>query len=486
MKLSSLIIAFICCLPFIAPGQSGGQSSFWPNIAVLNAEDAKMSAGLKKSPHKTINDFKVFAIEGWQNNVQQFQWQFKSVAGGKAKAAMLIEVKGLTENQTVLISLSLNGKMISTRLSNTSWDKIFFSEHVKLSKGNNEAIISISEISPGAMPELKLYSVEIIPENDFAVQQKLADELRSRPAWLDNADYGLFFHWNARSKPRYGEPKTFEQSVNDFDVQRFAAMVKSTGAKFIVLTTSWGGSSFPAPVSSVEKISPGSTTTRDLIADLSAALSQHGIKLIIYCNYTLQRIGLEKKGTLATADIDKGFNSMISIYREIAARYKGKIAGFWIDDGMILYPYKAPFDLLTKAMKHADPEMVVGYNSWIYPRFTDYQDFFGGEFGITMAAAQSEAQHLPVGGSGYFINGGQQGLKATFCGQLEKGDWTHTPLNTAISAPVLNAASLIEIIKEGIKRKNTAILNVSVYQDGTPSPETLDLLQQLRKAISGK
>jgi hypothetical protein len=486
MKLSSFIFAFICYLPFIAPCQSGGQSSFWPNIAILNAEDAVMSTGLTKSPHKTPNDFKVFAIEGWRNDSQKFQWQFINATGGKAKVAMLIEIKGLTESQTVLINLSLNGRIISKRLSNTSWDKIFFADDVQLVNGKNEAVISMADISPGTRPELKLYSIEIIPEKDFATQQKLAGELKSRPAWLDNADYGLFFHWNARSKPRHGEPKSFEQSVKDFDVQRFATMVKSTGAKFIVLTTSWGGSSFPAPIDAVEKVSPGSTTTRDLIADLSAALSPYQIKLIIYCNYTLQRIGLEKKGALSTADIDRGFNTMISIYQEIASRYKGKIAGFWIDDGMILYPYKAPFDLLTKAMKHADTEMVVCYNSWIYPRFTEYQDFFGGEFGITMKAAQSEPQNLPIGGTGYFVNGGQQGLKATFCGQLEKGDWTHTPLNTAISSPVLNAASLIEIVKEGMKRKNTAILNVSVYQDGSPSPETLDLLHQLNQAISSK
>ena len=74
-------------------------------------------------------------------------------------------------------------------------------------------------------------------------------------------------------------------------------------------------------------------------------------------------------------------------------------------------------------------------------------------------------------------------MKATFCGQLEKDDWTHTQLNKDISEPVVSADELINIIKEGIKRKNVAIMNVSIYQDGTISPQTFELLQELNKAV---
>ena len=127
--------------------------------------------------------------------------------------------------------------------------------------------------------------------------------------------------------------------------------------------------------------------------------------------------------------------------------------------------------------------MVVGYNSWIYPRFTDFQDFYGGENGITLEAAGVNDKHLPVGGDGYFISGPQQGLKATFCGLMEPGDWTHTESDKDIPSPLLKPDALIKIIQEGILRKNVAIMNVQVYQDGSISPETFDLLKQLNKAV---
>jgi hypothetical protein len=127
--------------------------------------------------------------------------------------------------------------------------------------------------------------------------------------------------------------------------------------------------------------------------------------------------------------------------------------------------------------------MVVGYNSWIYPRFTDLQDFFGGENGITLKSAGINNPYLPSGGNGYFTDGPQKGLKATFCGLLEPGDWTHTESEKVIPSPLLKAPELINIIKEGIMRKNVAIMNIQVYQDGTVSPETFNLLKELNKAV---
>jgi hypothetical protein len=42
---------------------------------------------------------------------------------------------------------------------------------------------------------------------------------------------------------------------------------------------------------------------------------------------------------------------------------------------------------------------------------------------------------------------------------------------------------LVNIIKEGMLRKNVAIMNISIYQDGTISPQTFELLKELNKTI---
>lgn len=452
-------------------------------IIILPAVRAVLTNGLKNHPHQTPRETKVFAVQEWNNIEQTLTWNIKVKEKGNYRVAILTEIKGLSPSATVNILLSSSNQKIILQQGNTSWNKIFFPQSIKLEAGDNQLQLRLKNIPPGEHPNLNIYSIELATEKTWQRNDAAAAGLRSKPEWLNTADYGLFFHWNARSKPRMGDPKSYVDAVRDFDVTRFASMVQETGAKFVVLTTSWGGFTFPAPLKTVESIVPGSTTPRDLIADMSDALSKWNIRLLVYCNFRFDRMGLQKEQGFTSQKSDTAFDKIIAIYSEISKRYKTKLAGFWIDDGMAMYPYNAPFERLTKAMKEYNKNSVVCYNSWIYPRFTDFQDFFGGEFGINQKAAGVNDKNLPVGGNGYFIGGGQKGLKATFCGQLEKDDWTHTQLNKDISAPVLSADELINIIREGIKRKNVAIMNVSIYQDGTISPQTFELLKELNKAI---
>lgn len=456
-------------------------------ITVLPANDALLATGLRPTPHQDLNrDPKVFAIQGWTKPDQTFTWQVEVREKGAYRVAILVEVKGLGANSPVTLQLSAAGRKISLQSHNRPWDKLFFPEALQLDKGINQLQLQLAGMGEGDQPDLSVYSLELATAATWKQKAAAAEKLRSKPEWLSQADYGLFFHWNARSKPRTGPAKSYGEAVQDFDVNRFAAMVAQTGAGFIVLTTSWDLSTFPAPLKSVDRILPGNTTPRDLIADLAAALSRRDIKLVVYCNFRINRMGWERGDQFLPGKADSVFNRLISIYAEIGQRYANKIGGLWIDDGMALYPYHAPFETLAHVIKQHDKQLVVGYNSWIYPRFTDFQDFYGGEQGITLEAAGINNKHLPVGGSGYFVSGPQQGLKATFCGLLEPGDWTHTELNEAIPPPLLKPDALISIIQEAMRRKNTAIMNVQVYQDGSISPETFALLKQLDQAVHNK
>jgi hypothetical protein len=56
-------------------------------------------------------------------------------------------------------------------------------------------------------------------------------------------------------------------------------------------------------------------------------------------------------------------------------------------------------------------------------------------------------------------------------------------LDKPISPPVLTVDDLINIIREARRRKNVAIMNVSIYQDGSISPQTFDLVKQLNQAV---
>lgn len=453
-------------------------------VTVLPAYAAILSNELKPSRFQDLDkDPKVFAIEGWENKDQRISWNIKVTEKGKYKIAILLQVKRLSGNGIITIHLaSPDGKVI-LKTKNTGWDKLFFSESLMLDKGNAVIELQLIDIPAGEKPEISMYSIEAGTDDTWSRNDAMAASLRSKPAWLTGAKYALFFHWNARSKPERGTAKTYQEAVRDFDVSKFAAMVKETGADFIVLTTSWSLQTFPAPLKSLDEIMPGNTTSRDLIADMADALSRWRIKLVVYCNFRINRMGWKYEDRLVEGKTESYFNKMLSIYSEISTRYANKIGGLWIDDGMGLYPHGAPFEKFAKAIKSNDKDMVVGYNSWIYPKFTDFQDFYGGEHGITLQAAGVNDKHLPAYGDGYFISGPQKNLKATFCGLMEPGDWTHTESNQTIPAPLLKPNELINIIREAIKRKNVAIMNVRIYQDGSISPTTFDLLQQLNKAV---
>jgi len=453
-------------------------------VNVLPANEAVYTLGLQTVPFQNLEkDPKVFAIRGWKQKDQTFTWNVTAAHKGDYIVAVLLDVMGLSLQNRVAIELSSGHKKIILKTSNTKWDKIFFPGPIWLDKGNNQLKLRLAGLPEGDPVDMSLYSIEVSTKKAFERNNTSAKMLRSKPKWFTDAKYGLFFHWNARSMPRTGLPKSYEDAVNDFDVVKFAAMVHATGADFIVLTTSWGLPTFPAPLKSLDKILPGNTTARDLIADLSNALAKWNIKLMIYCNFRINAMGWKNEDRFISGKTDSAFSKILSIYKEIGQRYAGRIGGVWIDDGMGLYPYNAPFKEMTSALKHYDKNMIVGYNSWIYPRFTDFQDFYCGEEGITDAAAVNDTNYLPKGGDGYFVSGPNKNLKATFCGLLEPGNWTHTEPDKKIPPPFLTAPQLINILHDAILRKNVPIMNAEVYQDGSISDETFELLKSVNKSI---
>lgn len=452
------------------------------NILILPAADAMLAGGLALHKYQDLEkDPKMFAVQSSTGNDQSLTWVVTLPEKGHYNIAVLLEVK--KNNSPVVFQVRSGLDSTSLQLPGTEWNRVFFPKEILMDAGKQEISLKITSGLPKQPVEINIYSLEVATKKVWERKKITAGKLRSRPSWLTNARYGLFFHWNARSQPRTGQAKSYQEAVKDFNVPVFADMIESTGADFIVLTTSWDLQTFPAPLKTLDQLMPGNTTSRDLIADLADALNRRNIKLLVYCNFRLSRLGWKKEDRNTPGKTEAFFEKLTTIYNEIGKRYAHKIAGLWIDDGMGLYPYNAPFEAITSAVKRDDKEMVIGYNSWIYPKFTDFQDFYGGEHGITFSAAGVNDPHLPVGGNGYFISGAQEGLKATFCGLMEPGDWTHTQPNQEIPPPLLTSDTLIKIVKEARLRKNVPVMNVQVYQDGSISPLTHNLLMQLKEAL---
>ena len=73
-------------------------------------------------------------------------------------------------------------------------------------------------------------------------------------------------------------------------------------------------------------------------------------------------------------------------------------------------------------------------------------------------------------------------LKSKFviCYVME-GDWLHTKRDTEIGAPRQSAAQLAERLRRFAAREDVPMLNCEIYQEGTLSPMTVEMLKSLHE-----
>lgn len=83
------------------------------------------------------------------------------------------------------------------------------------------------------------------------------------------------------------------------------------------------------------------------------------------------------------------------------------------------------------------------------------------------------------------MDGRQSGLQAHLNFPLQE-NWSHITPGTDIVPPFYKKRDFIKMIKKCIERKNVPSINLEVYEDGMASPQLLELMRALRKAIQAK
>ena len=320
-----------------------------------------------------------------------------------------------------------------------------------------------------------------------AVREALHGEalaMRADARWMARETFGVGVHWTKRTMPRTGPAKSYEAAVDAFDVDRFADQVASTGASFVYLTTAHSDQYLPAPIKALDAILPGRTTRRDLIADLIAALGKRHIKLFLY--YHLGPIE-DPAWTAAThewdADQTRFFANWQAIVGEMGARYGTGLAGWWFDDGVYNYHYRSPdWAALDRAAKIGNPQRAVCFNSWKAASATEFQDYYCGEE-VVPGGLNDFLNHdgslngtLAEGGDGRIRAGQFAGLQASSMFVVEN-DWVHTKRDTEAAAPKWTPQSLAETLAKLKAHRDTPMINMLVYQDGTIAPRSVALVR---------
>jgi hypothetical protein len=210
--------------------------------------------------------------------------------------------------------------------------------------------------------------------------------------------------------------------------------------------------------------------------ELADALIKRNRKLILYWGGTpAGREFAEAWGS----DLQDFARNNATFLAEIGQRYGSKVSGLFFDGGFEshLYPNPYPYETVTRAARTGNPNRVVSYNNWIFPKITDFEDYWIGE---------SAHDLLPPPGNGAFEPGGPQaGMQAHLNTFLDDFDWCHTKSDTDMLPPWHTTEEVVDYVKLCVQEKTVPSINISIYQDGTVDPATLDQLRAVRKAIRG-
>lgn len=220
----------------------------------------------------------------------------------------------------------------------------------------------------------------------------------NRAAWMRDARFGVMTHyladWRARTDNVPMTVESWNDLVDHVDVDGLAAQLEAAGARYHILTIGQNSGFYAAPNATYDRlagIQPGKLSRRDLIADMAAALSKRGIKLIVYLPSGAPNGDKAARDALEWengAHPNRAFQlKWEQIIREWSTRWGTKVAGWWFDgcywpNTMYRSPDPPNFATLAAAARAGNPGSIVAFNPGVVPRLisiTPYEDYTAGE-----------------------------------------------------------------------------------------------------------
>ena len=488
--LGAIISIFLALLPAVALAQTATTASrfpFYPSgridpsrVNVLSAMDATRTGEFQNGQLTHLKT----ELLGWQDSSQALSWVITVQETADYSVTALLRVDSKV---SVVLTVSTDRSTISAPVpvdARGFQSRCAFDTSLQLTKGRNVVTLRLTPQPTDAPFQAQMLALELTRPQVRDELQRAALAARADVRWMARETFGVGFHWTKRTMPRTGRAKSYDQAAADFDVERFADQVASTGASFVVLTTSHSDQYIPAPIKALDQILPGRTTKRDLIADLIAALGKRQMKLFLY--YHLGPIE-DPAWSTAThmwdSDSTRFFSNWRAIIGEMGTRYGKGLAGWWFDDGLGNYYYRSPdWAALQQATKSGNPQRAVCFNSWSGASATEFQDYYCGEevapggLNEFLNTDGSLGGTLQKGGDGRILKGQFAGLQSSAMFVVES-DWVHTKRDSEVADPKWTPQSLAKTMA-ALKAHGTApILNMLIYQDGTIAPKSLELVR---------
>lgn len=204
--------------------------------------------------------------------------------------------------------------------------------------------------------------------------------------WMPEAKVGAFMHFLP------GEANFAR--VGAFDVQAVAKQLAESGVRYFVFTLGQNSGYMNAPNAAYDALAGFKAgercATRDLPAELAAALKPLGIRLMLYLpcqtpNRDLRAIrafGVPEEPANRDRKIDAAFaQKWARVIREWSDRYGESVSGWWFDGGYQGVGFNSEIArIYAAAAKHGNPNSVVTFNPGVsLKRWTDAEDYTAGE-----------------------------------------------------------------------------------------------------------
>ena len=306
----------------------------------------------------------------------------------------------------------------------------------------------------------------------------------SNTDWFSKAKYGVFVHFlhqiqNSKEAPQglsRGKETSWDECVNEFDVDKFAADVSETGAAYVMFTILQCKQYMAAPNETYNKYTGYKTgeacSSRDLIADLIVALDKYNIKLMPY--FTADgpfhdekaKIGMSAERVEEATEASPEFRKKwFEVAREYSLRYGDKIHGWWVDGSHLVGYNDETLEEFATALKAGNSKSIVCFNPgnalMDVRYYTAADDYVAGE-------------------------------RDKLYGQIPKDRWLGdrqwhclAPLGNAWAWPNVcySPEELIDQLEKCTQKEGVITFDVGVYRDGSISAPQVETLKKVKEAI---
>jgi hypothetical protein len=218
-----------------------------------------------------------------------------------------------------------------------------------------------------------------------------AVEKKHRTDWFKAAGWGVFTHYLTGPETTVDD---WNARVSSFDVAALAAQLQEIGAPYYYITLGQNSGHYCSPNATYDSyvgIKPSKCSTRDLVADLYAALQPKGIKLLVYLPagapnqdpVAVQALQWEN-GPHRNAEFQRKWENVI---REWSLRWGKKVVGWWFDgcywpNEMYRFPDPPNFASFAAAARAGNPDSIVAFNPGVLSPIiseSEYEDYTAGE-----------------------------------------------------------------------------------------------------------